>query len=322
MSVSKHAWNPRNISTQHQKSSMPLYERVLNAALSEMPKAQPFHSDFKVGCAILNVTTGRLFRGSNSEYGAGYGKATSRSLHAEVSATDKARGKFRKGEPAIIAVIGDAPGPVTPCGDCRDFLRTFFPIHTEILAANTQGDVDILTLDALLPNNFRTVSLNPFSDYDHLLMHAASHSFKRGLVIELGLREGAAVWTSNEKIYMGARVDSACYHPTTAIASAISNAVAAGNVDIVAMALIPNKVGLAHGLSGLERQFIYGIFDVLGRVKTGRILIATPELDMVMSATPEELLPYGFSMATIGKDNEIRALIENLRARQNNTSRK
>ena len=310
MSVLKHTWNFRNVSTPHHKAAMPFYKRALGAALSEMQNAQPFHSGFKVGCAVLDTFTGRLALGSNSEYGAGYGRATSRALHAEMSAVDKIRRYLNDGDKVIVAVIGDAPGPVTPCGDCRDYLHTFFPMDTEILAANVRGDVDILTLSALLPDSFRTARQNLFSDSEQLLMRAVSYSFNRGLVLEPGLREGAAILTAKEKVYLGARVDTASYHPTSALASAISTAVAAGDFDITAIAVIPNT----PILSGLERQRIFDIFDVLHRLDTGTIFMADPALRVSLQTTSRLLLPYGFGMATIGKDGEIQALIENLRA--------
>ena len=179
----RHVWRFRTALMPHQAAALPLYERTLNEALFEMAKAQPFHSGFKVGCAILNTATGQLGLGSNSEYGAGYRQATARALHAEMSAADKILRDSSAGDTVVIAVIGDASGPVTPCGDCRDYLSTFFPGNTDILAANVNGDVDILTLTQLLPNTFRMAFLNNLSYHEQLLLRAASYSFQKGLFL-------------------------------------------------------------------------------------------------------------------------------------------
>mgnify|MGYP002775468292 CR=1 FL=1 len=63
--------------------------------------------------------------------------------------------------PASLAVVGDAPAPVTPCGGCRQKLREFAAGDCPIWVA----DLDVVrarfTLGELLPASFGPAHLAP-----------------------------------------------------------------------------------------------------------------------------------------------------------------
>ncbi len=304
-------WNFRNADRDRKLLfRRELHERVLEDSLSSMHEATPLHSGFKVGCSILNLSTMLFYRGSNDEYGGGYRTGSTNAVHAEASALDILRHELRDGDSAIVATIGDAPDVVTPCGHCLDVLRTHLRMSTEILVANIKGDVEVLDLSKLFPTDFATLASSDFS-IDRDLLIQAKEAFQGGLVLSDDLREGAAVKTTKGNIYRGVRIDTASYHPTTAVASAIACAVSAGDPDIEFIALV-NKTG---EINGFDRQRIYEIFDILQRLRTRRILslsMNTP--DIVSVASPTELLPYGFGIATLVLDQDIRATLERIRA--------
>ena len=52
---------------------------------------------------------------------------------------------------AEIAVVGDAPAPVTPCGACRQRIREFGDAATRSTPRRVSGARRSFTLDELLP---------------------------------------------------------------------------------------------------------------------------------------------------------------------------
>ena len=57
-------------------------------------------------------------------------------------------------EIAEVAVVGDAPAPVTPCGGCRQKIAEFAPPGVEVTMANLQGDLLAMKIEDLLPHAF------------------------------------------------------------------------------------------------------------------------------------------------------------------------
>ena len=303
-------WNFRNEACdRRQLLKKDLYERVLEDALLSMQEAHPLHSGFKVGCSILNLSTMLLYRGSNDEYGGGYHVGSTNAVHAESSALDSLRHELRDTDAVIVATIGDPSDVVTPCGHCLDVLRTYLPMDTEILVANARGEAEVLTLAKLFPTDFTRMDYSDLS-LDKILIRKAADAVQRGLVLSDDLREGAAVRTARGNLYQGVRIDTASYYPTSAVASAIAVAVSAGDPDIEFIALA-NRTG---EISGFDRQRIFEMFGLLQKLQTRRIFVSKiGEPDTVMVASPTEILPYGFGIATLGLDEEMRSKLERTR---------
>jgi len=105
------------------------------------------YSGFKVGAAI-RTASGRIFTGVNVE-NAAYPEGTC--AEAGAIAAMVAGGETQIAE---VAVIGDAPDPVTPCGGCRQKIAEFARPGVEVTMANLKGDVLTMKIEALLPHAF------------------------------------------------------------------------------------------------------------------------------------------------------------------------
>ena len=105
------------------------------------------YSGFKVGAAI-RTASGRVFTGVNVE-NAAYPEGTC--AEAGAIAAMVAGGET---EIAEVAVVGDAPAPVTPCGGCRQKIAEFAPPGVEVTMANMRGDRLTMKIEELLPRAF------------------------------------------------------------------------------------------------------------------------------------------------------------------------
>lgn len=120
---------------------------LLDDAIRVRENAHAPYSGFKVGAAI-RAGSGKVYLGVNVE-NAAYPEGTC--AEAGAIAAMVAAGET---EIAECAVVGDAPTPVTPCGGCRQKLAEFAPKGVEITMANLKGDVEVMTIEALLPAAF------------------------------------------------------------------------------------------------------------------------------------------------------------------------
>ena len=120
---------------------------LLKKARAVRENAYAPYSNFKVGAAI-RTTSGGEFIGCNVE-NAAYPQGTCAEAGA-IAAMILAEGRQIK----AIAVVGDSPDPVTPCGGCRQKIREFAEPTIPILI----GDLKQLrlrqTLADLLPHSF------------------------------------------------------------------------------------------------------------------------------------------------------------------------
>ena len=103
------------------------------------------YSKFAVGAAVLGAS-GEIYGGCNIE-----NASFSVTNCAERTAIFKA---ISAGEEDIlaIAVVAEGAAPVTPCGACRQVISEFRIPH--ILMANLAGEVEVMTLEELLPCAF------------------------------------------------------------------------------------------------------------------------------------------------------------------------
>ena len=127
-------------------TTRPDYIDLIEHAREARERAYCPYSHFAVGAAVL-TSSGRVFPGCNVE-----NAAYPATICAERAAL---MGAYAAGERTIvaIAVIADTPGPVSPCGTCRQVIFELAPNATVILA-NTDGATHPTSPQVLLPGGF------------------------------------------------------------------------------------------------------------------------------------------------------------------------
>lgn len=125
----------------------PTIARLIDAARAARERAYAPYSNFAVGAAVLDEQ-GRIHAGANVE-----NAAYPQGLCAEASAiAHMVLAGGRRIE--AVAVFGESPQPVTPCGGCRQKLREFASDDTLVIAADPSGLRASHTLGELLPASF------------------------------------------------------------------------------------------------------------------------------------------------------------------------
>jgi cytidine deaminase len=129
----------------------PDYTALVAQAAAARERAYCPYSRFAVGAAALTAS-GRVFPGCNVE-----NAAYPATICAERAAL---LGAYAAGEREIVAlaVIADTPGPVAPCGTCRQVIHELAPGCTVALA-NTRGEMRLTTPQELLPGGFMPTDL-------------------------------------------------------------------------------------------------------------------------------------------------------------------
>jgi cytidine deaminase len=125
------------------------FDELLTLAHSARELAYAPYSHFLVGAALLTFD-GRRFSGCNVE-NASYGLCNCAERTALFSAM--AAG-CRPGDFAALAVTGDCPAPITPCGACRQVMMELCGAEMPVVLANLHGDVRHTTVGELLPGSF------------------------------------------------------------------------------------------------------------------------------------------------------------------------
>jgi cytidine deaminase len=130
-------------------SVRPSTGELVAAARAARERAYAPYSGFRVGAALL-TEQGDVVTAANVE-NASYGLAICAERSAVVAAVAAGSRSF-----VAIAVAGNGPDPVTPCGACRQVLREFpRGVDLEVLCAGETGDqVVTTTLGTLLPDSF------------------------------------------------------------------------------------------------------------------------------------------------------------------------
>ena len=122
-------------------------EGLLAAALRAQELAYAPYSRFRVGAALL-VADGRVFLGANVENAAYPATICAERVALPAAVVAGAR------DFVALAVVGDGPGPCTPCGTCRQVLFEFAP-QLAVLAVGSDGSRRRYVLgDELLPDGF------------------------------------------------------------------------------------------------------------------------------------------------------------------------
>jgi len=120
---------------------------LIDDARAARDNAYAPYSRFKVGAAI-RAASGRVYTGVNVE-NAAYPQGTC--AEAGAIAAMVLGGDTRIAE---VAVIADAPVPVSPCGGCRQKLAEFAPPAVQVHMANMEGAQVTMTMAELLPGAF------------------------------------------------------------------------------------------------------------------------------------------------------------------------
>lgn len=127
-------------------TTQPDYAALVALAREARSRAYCPYSGFAVGAAAL-AASGRVFVGCNVE-NAAYPATVCAERTALLSA-------YAAGEHEIVAlaVIADTPGPVSPCGTCRQVIHELAP-GCRVALANLRGDIALTTPQELLPGGF------------------------------------------------------------------------------------------------------------------------------------------------------------------------
>ncbi|THF75648.1 cytidine deaminase [Cohnella fermenti] len=130
-------------------------ERLLEEAEKAMRRAYVPYSKFRVGAALLDAE-GRVHHGCNVENAAySPSNCAERTALFRAIADGHAARSFQ-----AIAVIGDTPQPITPCGVCRQVISELCAADMPVIMGNLQGDIRVMTAAELLPGAFAPSDLN------------------------------------------------------------------------------------------------------------------------------------------------------------------
>lgn len=130
-------------------------EELVRMAKEARDNAYVPYSNFKVGAAVL-MKDGQVYKGANIE-NASY----SLSNCAERTAIFKAISDgYKVHDFASLAVIANTPGPVSPCGACRQVIAEFFDADAKIYLANLKDNIVETSVEGLLPGAFAQGDMN------------------------------------------------------------------------------------------------------------------------------------------------------------------
>ncbi len=123
------------------------FDRLFEAAKIVRRKAHVPYSKFKVGAAFLTENNS-IVVGCNVE-----NAAYPQSQCAEASAIGNlvSNGFLKIKE---VVVIGSGNLLCSPCGGCRQRLREFATLDTQVHMCNSEGHLKTSTLEELLPDSF------------------------------------------------------------------------------------------------------------------------------------------------------------------------
>jgi len=123
---------------------------LVRQARAARKRAYAPYSNFLVGAAVL-TKRGEVFTGCNVE-NASYGLcncAERTALFAAIASGCK-QGQFTH-----LAVIGDTPEPISPCGACRQVMLELGGPELVVIRANMQGQTLLSNANELLPGAFQ-----------------------------------------------------------------------------------------------------------------------------------------------------------------------
>ncbi len=122
------------------------YDDLIDQAKKALANAYAPYSGFEVGAAIL-ARSGKIYAASNME-----NASSGADICAERVALARALAEGER-EFLAIAVVGNTPDPISPCGICRQSLMEFGG-EIQVIMANLQGEAATAKLSDLLPRAF------------------------------------------------------------------------------------------------------------------------------------------------------------------------
>lgn len=128
-------------------------KQLMDKAREAMERAYVPYSQFKVGAALL-TTDGEVIQGCNIE-NAAYSLCNCAERTALFKAYSENKRSFVK-----MAVIASTPGPVSPCGACRQVMVELCDKDMHVILGNLKGDIVSTTVGELLPGAFSQEDLN------------------------------------------------------------------------------------------------------------------------------------------------------------------
>jgi cytidine deaminase len=121
-------------------------ELIESARIVQKNSYAPY-SNFHVGAAV-RTENGEIFVGTNVE-NASYGLTICAERAAIFNAVSHGQPKIR-----AIAITSSNGKPTPPCGACRQVIKEFSTPNTVIIMAGSQKELDVKTIDDLLPFSF------------------------------------------------------------------------------------------------------------------------------------------------------------------------
>ena len=122
-------------------------EKLFNAAKMVRDNAHVPYSNFKVGAAFLTEDNS-IISGCNVE-NAAYPQSQCAEASAIGNLVSQGFSKIKE-----VVVIGSGSLLCSPCGGCRQRLREFASLETQIHMCNSDGHLKTSTLKELLPDSF------------------------------------------------------------------------------------------------------------------------------------------------------------------------
>ncbi|WP_174819900.1 cytidine deaminase [Paenibacillus koleovorans] len=125
-------------------------EVLISHAIEAARRAYAPYSNFRVGAALLD-DQGHIHYGCNVE-NAAYGptNCAERTALFRAIADGNAPKSFK-----AMAVVGDTPGPISPCGICRQVISELCAPDMPVILANTAGTYAVTNIAELLPGAFQ-----------------------------------------------------------------------------------------------------------------------------------------------------------------------
>ena len=123
------------------------FEKLFNAAKIVRDNAHVPYSNFKVGAAFLTEDDS-IISGCNVE-NAAYPQSQCAEASAIGNLVSQGFSKIKE-----VVVIGSGSLLCSPCGGCRQRLREFASLETQVHMCNSDGHLKTSTLKELLPDSF------------------------------------------------------------------------------------------------------------------------------------------------------------------------
>lgn len=123
------------------------FEKLFNVAKRVRENAHVPYSNFKVGAAFLTEDDS-IVSGCNVE-NAAYPQSQCAEASAIGNLVSQGFSKIKE-----VVVIGSGSLLCSPCGGCRQRLREFASLETQIHMCNSEGHLKTSTLKELLPDSF------------------------------------------------------------------------------------------------------------------------------------------------------------------------